>query len=348
MLRAVFYFVMIVLATIGVIIIGWGSYYYLTVDAKYHYRTVDILPSPTGGLTVHRVEKWLPSYVERVESTLMFALLRPGEQFNNKKVFLTTADNLDTLPSLRIFAKWTDEHNLLIAAPEGSILNNRQNVFDDVHIQYLFYPMDADKTKDEDQRRKIEKRVRFDSKFSQRNHGFAIPGHQCQLDLSAYDGEYLDNLSVSIEARTTFAHNAYDRGNIVLQNAYSEYYITISAHDEAERTNRHVTTAEVAGFSQKDGKATLFSFAYPDSKVFSGTFRPNWKAYYDPQNPQDLLSITQQIKNGTFAVRVGYWLDNEVVVYSGEKPSNREPIEMFEQCINENRILDTPRYPRRQ
>jgi hypothetical protein len=56
------------------------------------------------------------------------------------------------------------------------------------------------------------------------------------------------------------------------------------------------------------------------------------------------MSIAEKIKAGTFAVRVGFWLDNEVVVYSGEKPSDQKPIEMFEQCINENHIFDTPQH----
>ena len=61
------------------------------------------------------------------------------------------------------------------------------------------------------------------------------------------------------------------------------------------------------------------------------------------QRPHDIVSIAEKLKAGSVAIRVGFWLDNEVVVFSGEKPADQKQIEMFERCITENHIFDTPR-----
>lgn len=57
------------------------------------------------------------------------------------------------------------------------------------------------------------------------------------------------------------------------------------------------------------------------------------------QRPHDIVSIAEKLKAGSVAIRVGFWLDNEVVVFSGEKPADQKQIEMFERCITENHIL---------
>ena len=35
------------------------------------------------------------------------------------------------------------------------------------------------------------------------------------------------------------------------------------------------------------------------------------------QRPHDIVSIAEKLKAGSVAIRVGFWLDNEVVVFSG-------------------------------
>ena len=34
------------------------------------------------------------------------------------------------------------------------------------------------------------------------------------------------------------------------------------------------------------------------------------------QRPHDIVSIAEKLKAGSVAIRVGFWLDNEVVVFS--------------------------------
>jgi hypothetical protein len=350
--RAIFVLTMIVLAPlmiVAVLLIVPISYSIITNKCENY--TVDIVPSPTGRLSVVRVEHRCST--DEDARPLIFALLRPGERIERKDVFLivdheqlTGADSRVLWSPLSIFAKWIDERNLLIAAPEGSTLKKGQTEFRDVQIQYAFYPMDSDKTKDEYLRQQVEKTVSFEPRFRM-DDGIGVPGIGCHLDITAYDGEYLDQLSLSLDGRTTFAVKAIDRGKIVLNEAYSGYNFQIVARDDIQRTDKHATDADVVGFAPKDGRSTLwiYDLNYPSAKAPNGTPVPKWYFGYNPKNSHDIMSIAEKIKDGTIAVRVGFWLDNEVVVYSGGgKPTDQKPVEMFEQCINENRIFDTPRH----
>ena len=44
------------------------------------------------------------------------------------------------------------------------------------------------------------------------------------------------------------------------------------------------------------------------------------------QRPHDIVSIAEKLKAGSVAIRVGFWLDNEVVVFSGEKPADQKGV----------------------
>jgi hypothetical protein len=319
---------------------------YLTISNKCDFYTIDSLPSSNGRLSVARAEERCSR--DEDERPIMFALLFPGERIGGKSVFLKStvykvARSAGYQP-LSIFPKWIDEHNLLIAAPEGSALKNGRNKFRGVHIQYDFYPMDSDKIKDEYLRRQVEKRERLEPRF-RLDHGIGLRGIGCNLDVTAYDGEYLDQLELSMAARTTFASKASDRGKIILNPAYSTFVFNISARDEIQRPDKHATGADVIEFAPKDGRSRLilYSANYPNIKAPNGRPAPKWQFGYRPKSPNDIISIAEKLKSGTIAIRVGFWLDNEVVVYSGE-PIDQKPIEMFEQCIKDNRIFDTPRH----
>ena len=79
-----------------------------------------------------------------------------------------------------------------------------------------------------------------------------------------------------------------------------------------------------------------YDLNYPGTRAPSGVPAPKWDFGYSPKDPRDIMSIAEKIKDGTIAVRVGFWLDNKVVVYSGERPTDQKSIEMFERCINDN------------
>jgi hypothetical protein len=260
-------------------------------------------------------------------------------------VFLVSNDYEGVRSSLSIFTKWIDDHNLLVAAPEGSNLRTMRNEFDDVHIQYAFYPIDSDKTKDQKLRRQMEKKVRFEPEFSM-DHGIGVPGIGCHLTASARDKEYFDNLSLHLTARTTFAINANDRGKIVLNEAYSTYDFQLTARDEIERPDKHVTGADVVGFAPKDGKSKLWArdLNYPGVRAPNGLPMPKWYFAFNPTDPHDIVSISNKIEAGDISVQLSYWLDNNVVVYSAEKPTDKAPIKDFVRCVNENHIFDTPRH----
>jgi hypothetical protein len=317
------------------------------INNKCSYNIFDDLPSPMGNLSIVRTEKNCSN--DQDTPPMMFALLRSGEQLDEGRVFLTSAGYEGLQSSLSIFPKWIDDHNLIIAAPEGSSLRTMRTEFDGVHIHYVNYPIDSNKVKDEYLRLQVEKRIHFKPKFSI-DHGFGgIPGIGCHLTISAHDGEYLDELELDLTARATYAVKARqppDYNKTVLHEAYSGYDFQIVARDEIERPDKHATGADVIGFTQNDGISMrgVTGWNYPRTKAPSGVPMPKWQFGHNPKNPQDIVTIAKKIQAGTIAIRVGFWLDNKVVVYSGEKPDDQKPIEMFEQCINENQIFDTPRH----
>lgn len=329
--------------------VAMGCLIFLTLasaeaDDNCSYDNVDVLPSPTGNLSIARTEYRCSS--DEDVPPMMFALLRSGVQFDKERVFVTSANYEGIQSSLSILPKWIDDHNLIIAAPEGARLKTMRTEFDGVHIQYANYPKDSDKVKDEHLRRQVEKKGHFEPMFS-KDDGVGVPGIGCYLTVRVHDGEYLDELSLILTARTTFAVKARqppDYKKIVLNEAYSSFNFQIVARDKVERPDKHATGADVVGFAPKDGRSKLAmtSFSYPRIKAPNGEPMPKWDFVYSPKDPHDIVSIAKKIKAGNFAIRVGYWLDNKVIVYHGVKPGDQKPIEMFEQCINQNHIFDTP------
>jgi hypothetical protein len=117
----------------------------------------------------------------------------------------------------------------------------------------------SDKTKDEYLRRQVDKSIRFEPRFRM-DRGIGMSRIECNLDLTAYDGEYFDQLSLHMAAITTFAVKANDRDAMVLNKAYSVYRFQIVARGEIQRPDRHATGADVAGFGPKDGRSTLWGY----------------------------------------------------------------------------------------
>lgn len=74
----------------------------------------------------------------------------PLGQFKKKNIFLMSTDyeKLRYDP-LSIFAKWIDDDNLLIAAPEGSQLRAARRELKGINIQYVVYPLASENTKNE-------------------------------------------------------------------------------------------------------------------------------------------------------------------------------------------------------
>ena len=79
-----------------------------------------------------------------------------------------------------------------------------------------------------------------------------------------------------------------------------------------------------------------WSYGQPQDFQLSAHQRSKWSAGAEmglrlqSQRPHDIVSIAEKLKAGSVAIRVGFWLDNEVVVFSGEKPADQKQIEMFE------------------
>ncbi|MBF0611045.1 MAG: hypothetical protein G8345_04765 [Magnetococcales bacterium] len=313
-------------------------------DNGCSYRKLDALPSPNGSWTIQRAQGGCTN--DEGGSQLMFAMLRPGEAFQTEKVFLKTNQANGKWDLLSAFAKWTDDQHLLIASPEGHTLKSMPSEVNNVKIQYVYYPLDPNKTKDPELQKQIEKKAKFKAHF-ETSGGFGVPGIGCNLTVDAEDGEHLDRLSLLLRATTTFAIKSYNPAlkQSVLNDAYSSYDFQILARDQVQRPDKHATGAELIGFSPQDGKSTLWTYYLnePPGKAPSGVFSPKWGFGYRPKDPQDILAIARQVKSGTAAIRLSYWLDNEIVTYTGE-PEDQEPFDSFEKCIQDNAIFDTPRH----
>lgn len=305
------------------------------------YHKVDALASPSGRSVFVRVEQRCN---DETVPVMMFALLPDEVEFDRKFVFQMSSDYDGLKSSLGVFAKWIDEQNLLVAAPAGASLKTVKTDFAGVHIQQAVYPLDSEKAGNEGRKRLIEKRLIFEPTFSI-GHGVGVPGIGCSLEVGARDGEYLDRLSLYLTARTTYAANAYDvyKGTI-REQAYSSYDFQIAARDEIERPDRHATGAEIVGFSPRDKKSILSNYVLnePDLKTPSGASFPKWDFVYTPSDARDLLAIADDIKSGRLMIRVGYWLDDEVVSYAMAARPEPKSIDEFQRCISENHILDTP------
>ncbi|MBF0611046.1 MAG: hypothetical protein G8345_04770 [Magnetococcales bacterium] len=308
------------------------------------YRKIDALPSPMINWSIERTRVSCSNDTEG--SQIFFSMLRPGEAFKKEKVFFKTNNSEVKWGALSVFAKWMDDQHLLIAAPEGANLQTMPSEVNNVSIQYVYYPLDSDKSKDWELKKQIDRKVQLKTVFKQ-DKGFGARGVGCNLIVSAYDRQNLDKLELFLTARMTYATRAYDQKleKSVLNEAYSSYSYQVIGWDRLPRPEKRVTGAEVLGFSPQDGKSTLWTYYYnePLEKSISGTLPPKWGFGYRPDDPQDILSMARQVKSGTAAIRLNYWLDSEIFLYTGE-PEDQIPIDMFEKCINDNTIFDFPRH----
>jgi hypothetical protein len=147
------------------------------------YNTIDSLPSPTGKLSIARVER--SCTYDEADEPVMFALIREGERFEKRNVFLST-DQYQGLRwgALGVFAKWIDNDDLLVAAPEGAVLKAAPIEISGVHVQYGVYPIDSGSTRDGSSVRGIKRNVDFETRYEM-NNGIGLPGAGCSLEVSA-------------------------------------------------------------------------------------------------------------------------------------------------------------------
>jgi hypothetical protein len=329
----------LVIAAVPVVIMAFALRSLLPDGNGCSFYPMDSLPSPSKGLSLARVEKRCSSDIET--PSLSFALLPPGAAVRVKDIFLTarvyeaTTGDVSVWEPRVVFGKWVSEKAVIIAAPEGSGIDTSRSEFNGVHIDYASYPIEASGTKDEHMTHVVEKKFVFEGKFKT-DEKYPMPGAGCELTISGRDGEYVDLLSWSLRARITYAYDSHP--------AFSSYDFLVLARDEIEKPDKHAIIANAIGFSPKEGKSTLWAYDlnYPGIKAPSGVPTPKWQFGYIPKNPRDLIAMAESARNGTFALEVNYWLDDEIVRYSAVGPIDPRQINAFEHCIAENRILDAP------
>jgi len=326
-------------ALVAVVILGSIAISF-RMSNKCSYEEVDRLPSPTGRQTVVRTQRsctW-----DEAPSPVLFSLLPPGAPFDEKKTFFKTSDYPDTISnSFGVFARWIDDNNLLVAAPVPARLNTAPSAFDGIHIQYGVYPLDAGTTRNDHLQRVIEKKVIFEPSFDV-NDRAEVQGVGCLLTANAAGGEYLDELSLYLSARRWIGVTNFDANKgTPVKGVISSFDFQIFARDETVRPpDKYATGAEVVGFAPEDGKIGNLIVRPPGEKQPNG--KPKWTFGYTPANPHDVIAIAEELRSGSLTIRVGYWLDDIVVLYSMQNPIDAQPIDEFERCIADKHLFDTP------
>jgi hypothetical protein len=326
-------------ALVGAVILG-GVAISIRVSNKCTYEEIDRLPSPTGRLTVDRTLR--SCSLDEAPSPILFSLLPPGAPFDENKTFFKTSDYPDSIAnSFGVVAKWIDDNNLLIADPAGARLETAPSEFDGIHIQYGVYPLDAGTTRNDSHKKVIEKKVIFEPSFAV-NDRADVKGVGCLLTANAAGGEYLDELSLYLSARRWIGVTGFDANKGTMVNGVlSTFDFQISARDETVRPpDKYATGAEVVGFAPEAGKIGYLIVRPPGEK--QPNRKPKWAFGYTPANPHDVIAVAEELRKGSLTIRVGYWLDDIVVVYAMAHPVDALPIDEFEQCIADHHLFDTP------
>ncbi len=219
------------------------------------------------------------------------------------------------------YYKWLDDSTLLIATPEGSKLDTTLHEFNGVHLQYAYYPEDPDTPQIVGSQKIFTKKAAFTSRLEVQ-HNVGLPGVACNLNMTAPDGEYINNVSLRISAARQYLHGNLEHAP---ENVYS---VLIPINGDAEKSLGHRTGVKLQGFSPKH---EYFKRGATLVKAPLGNFALNGQ--------EEFLSLMHKLKSGDLHVKVGFWLDNAEVIYTNAVPKNLSAIKAFEQCIDQNHIF---------
>ena len=167
------------------------------------------------------------------------------------------------------------------------------------------------------------------------------PDVGCLLTVNARGGEYLDELSLYLSARRWIAVTGFDADKgTPIKNVFSSVDFQISARDETARPpDKYATGAEVVGFAPEAGK--IGNYILRPAGEEQPNCKPKWIFGYTPENPHDIVSIANELRSGSLLIRVGYWLDDIVVVYAMEHLVDAQPIDAFERCVADHHLFVT-------
>lgn len=133
--------------------------------------------SPNGKWKLVRIQKFCSS--DEDSPPEQFALLQPGESFRKDAIFFA-GNSAPEFGYHVIVAKWEDDSNVAIAAPEPYDFKDAPKAFHGIHIHYSTYPRNPDDSKDAQSHRVINQPMFF--KFrAEKDNGIGAPGSGCSL-----------------------------------------------------------------------------------------------------------------------------------------------------------------------
>ena len=321
LLRGTLAIVLSITAIIGLPILAFAAL--RVINEKCETKTIGTLPSPNKEWQIIRVQKFCTS--DEAAPPEQFALLKAGQSFRKDAIFFVGKSNPEFDHHV-ILAKWIDDSNILVAAPEPYDFEDAQEEFREKKIRYDVYPTDPQKSRDDSSHRIINKPVTLKFRFDQ-NNGTGAPGLGCNLWAEGNDGEYLKDLNVRLSSDKVFAAKAWNynpnkTGHLEDMPERTISSVLLTSSNEIRKNITYVTSAQVEDFQlyRRTGWEREDNYGHA------------WQLLNKIEH-KDILTAIKKLKAGGLKIKVAFWLDNTEVIYSSRQAQNIQAIEEFERCL---------------
>ena len=306
---------------IGLPILAFAAFH--VINEKCEIKTVGTITSPNKEWEIMRVQKFCTS--DEAAPPEQFALLKAGQPFSKDAVFFVGQSNPEFDHHV-ILAKWIDDSNILVAAPEPYDFSDAQEDFRKIKIHYDAYPADPGKSRDDSSHRVLNKTITFNFRFD-KNDGIGAPGLGCNLWAEGSDGEYLKDLNIRLSSDKAFTAKAWNYNpnktwhlEDTPEKVISSVLLISSA--EMKKTTTYVTSAQVEDFSLDHRTGWEREDNYGQA----------WQLFNQIEH-NDIQTAIQKLRTGGLKIKVAFWLDNTEVIYSSQPVKNVQAIEEFERCL---------------
>jgi len=309
---------------------------------KCTYQAAYELPSLNKSWTAKEV-------IEECERSMFtpafFEISRPGAPHDQKDVFLSGDDIKFPLNRYKqeftqvddIFLEWLDEKNLLVALPEGAAPQKALPEINGLAVHYEFYPLDADKVREETKKEVNEKSLSSEISFKQTD-GYGMPGITCELAIIGQDKTYLDSVGLHLTADRVFPHRQQQPDGHVVSVKATFGALAQAGAGVTHDSSIHVTDVAIEGFAPKESRSYLLMMGR--SLMKSGVMMSGFP--YDLNNPKDVYELAMLLRQGQLKIDVSLWLENRKIIYTFEKPTNIAALDQFVSCIDNNHVFDEP------
>jgi hypothetical protein len=261
-------------------------------------------------------------------------------------VFLVTGPSFGN--PIELLFKWLNDSDLLIGVPDAesppdSLEDFRKlqkpSRFKGIKLRYGYYGRDPDVPRDASSLMVVRRPVEFSSRFEEIKDLVGLPSIGCQIDLTALDGEFFDQLMIRLTSNKTFAHRAVKSSGGKLQ-----YFVTPERLDTAilfsfgQKTSNFTGEPTSAAFGSLKTQITMKDRNVRPVMTPAGGLTPV-RQLFSYIERQDLFTALDIASEQPFDVKIGFWLENLQVIYSSNKVINLRAIAEFRQCLSDNAIF---------